>query len=348
MAYEKKKAPDNRAYQKLKADLAAGTPARLYVFYGEEDYLRDHYLGKLRALCAGPFGDLGETVFDAEQVTAEALTEAVDSVPFGSERKLILVRDYPLMQPTGTMKERLPELLKNLPEDVCLVFYFSAAEFKPDKRLTLYKTLSQCGELVEFSRASSAELIPWLRRRFAALGKQLSPADAEYMLFYCGNSMTNLATEVDKIAAGTVGESVTREEIRRMGVRVLEAGVFDLTDRLTDGDCAGALGILRDLLALREEPIAIAAAISAQFRRLYGAKLAMEAGQGEREIAQMFGYKSTYPAQLAMRAARRRPLTQLRRMQELCLQTDSELKSGNSDPQRSLELLLLRALEASA
>ena len=45
MAYAKKAPKANEAYQKLKNDLNAGTPGCSYIFYGEESYLREYYLG---------------------------------------------------------------------------------------------------------------------------------------------------------------------------------------------------------------------------------------------------------------------------------------------------------------
>ena len=40
--------PDTAAYQKLKQDLKSGTLGSLYVFHGEEAYLRDYYLGQMK------------------------------------------------------------------------------------------------------------------------------------------------------------------------------------------------------------------------------------------------------------------------------------------------------------
>ena len=55
MAYPNKKSAENTAVQRLKNDLAAGTVGTLYVFYGEEGYLKRHYLNQLKELCGGPF-----------------------------------------------------------------------------------------------------------------------------------------------------------------------------------------------------------------------------------------------------------------------------------------------------
>ena len=44
----KKEKADSAAYQKLKKDIANGSIGRLYVFHGEETYLRDFYLGQMK------------------------------------------------------------------------------------------------------------------------------------------------------------------------------------------------------------------------------------------------------------------------------------------------------------
>ncbi len=46
--------PDTAAYQKLKKDIKEGTIGTLYVFHGEEAYLRDFYLGQLKRSSCPP------------------------------------------------------------------------------------------------------------------------------------------------------------------------------------------------------------------------------------------------------------------------------------------------------
>lgn len=51
MAYKSSKkttSKSNEAFRKLKSDLADGTLGCAYLFYGEESYLREYYLGELR------------------------------------------------------------------------------------------------------------------------------------------------------------------------------------------------------------------------------------------------------------------------------------------------------------
>ena len=44
----KKKTGGNAAYDTFRGDLAAGTLGTIYIFYGEESYLREFYLSELR------------------------------------------------------------------------------------------------------------------------------------------------------------------------------------------------------------------------------------------------------------------------------------------------------------
>lgn len=344
MAYEKRSA-DRTALQKLKQDLRAGQPQNLYVFFGEESYLRRYYLKQLRELCGGVFPAFNVVTLNAEQVSVETLGDAVDSVPMGSERKLVVVRDYKLMQPTGDMKEYLPQLLGNLPEYVCLVFSFETLEFKPDKRLNLWKLIEEKGQVVEFAQSASDSLIPWIKSHFEAHGKAIGTKECEYLLFLCGASMDNLLTEIDKIAAGTVGGVIEQSDIDALGSRVLEATVFELTDSVAEGKQARALTILRDLFDMKQEPVAILAAVTKQFQRLYGAKLISAAGKGENEAASLLEYRSTYPAKRALQSARQFSLPRLRKAQQMCLEADVAMKSNLPDDQRTLELLLFRLAE---
>ena len=137
MAFEKKK--ENTALKQLKADLKTGELAKLYLFYGEESYLKEHYRDQIiQKLCPADTQDF-TLVRLGDGMSRDDLMDAVESFPFGANRKVVLVSDYPLLKPTGDLKEALPGILSDLPDHVCLIFYFDALEFKPDKRTAAYK-----------------------------------------------------------------------------------------------------------------------------------------------------------------------------------------------------------------
>ena len=87
-------------------------PQRIYVLFGEEDYLRDHFLGRLKAKCL-PEGEDGFNFkrFDGPGLDAGELSKAVDMLPFLSECTFIELRNVDLNKlgsRTGLSKSSVP------------------------------------------------------------------------------------------------------------------------------------------------------------------------------------------------------------------------------------------------
>ena len=84
---EKKKAPrKGAALQKFKEDLSAGTIGAAYVFYGEESYLREYYLGELRKKLVPPgFETFNYHALEGKDLTAQILTETATVTSFSTE-----------------------------------------------------------------------------------------------------------------------------------------------------------------------------------------------------------------------------------------------------------------------
>ena len=94
-----KQKADTAGYQQLKKDLAGGEPGRLYLFHGEETYLRDHYLGRLKELLlTGGMGEFNLHTIPAREMSPRRLEEAVDCLPMMAPRTLVLVRDFDLFK----------------------------------------------------------------------------------------------------------------------------------------------------------------------------------------------------------------------------------------------------------
>lgn len=341
MAYEKKK--DDSAQKKLREQLKNGQLERLYVFYGEESYLKEFYRGEIEKLVSGGgFGDFNIISIDSADLTENNLRDAIETLPFGGERKLIVIRDLDISACPQALKEALPDIFAGLPDYVCLILYYQAIEYKPDKRLNIYKSIDKYGLAVEFGRAGEEELIRWLARRFAAFDKKIGKEECRRIIFLCGSLMTNLITEVDKIAAYSKGEVITREDIDAVASRVLEADVFDLTDCIMKRDYTKAIYIFRDLMEAKNEPIAVLSALTRQVQRIYAAALARREGKGERYLMELYNFRSSYPAELLLNAARNITVDGAAKALEICCNADKEVKSNIPDSERVVELAILK------
>lgn len=346
MAYKTK--PDTAGLVQLKKDLAQGKPGRLYVFHGEETYLRDHYLGKLReVLLSGGMGEFNLHRLRPADVNPRALEEAVDCLPMMAERTMVLVTDFDLFKAGERDREEYIRTLSQLPEYCCLVFVYDLLEYKPDARTKLATALKANGTAVNFQRQEQGDLVDWVRRRFKALGKEIDSRLALELISLCGDLMTTLIGEIEKVGAYARGPKITRADIDAVAAPQLDAVVFEMTDAIGAGSFDQAASVLGELFQMQEPPQKILWSLGRQMRQIYSARLALEGGKGSREVSALWGIKP-YPADKLMRSARRFTLGWCRQAVVRCAQTDLDMKSTGRDGQELLTTLLLELAALSS
>ena len=332
---------DNAAMKELKRDLKAGSVKNLYVFHGEEAYLRDFYLGRMKEQLVGQ----GMTEFNlhtisGKEFTPQLLEQAVDSLPMMSERTLILVNDYDLGKSGEKDREALVRLLSQLPDYCCLVFVYDLIPYKLDSRTKLAAAIKEHGSVVEFARQEQGDLVDWVHRRFKALGKEIDSEQARYLIFLCGDLMNGLIGEIEKVGAYARGSRITKEDIDAVATPQLDAVVFQMTDTIGAGNFDRAAQVLGELYQMQEPPIRILYSLSKQMRQLYAARLMLEDRRTAGDLARQWGLKP-YPAEKLMNSARRFSLAWCRKAVVRCAQTDLAMKSGGGDGQELLTGLLL-------
>lgn len=328
--------------EKLKNALKSGDFDRLYLITGDESYLKEYYLKELKQkVVDDTFREFNLVELEGKSMTPEALNDAIESYPAMSERKLVIVTDFDLYKAPAPFQPILETILEDLPDYICLVFYYDILEFKPDKRTKIYQKLEKTACIADFCRMEERELITWLRRRFRALGKDIDGNTCAYMLFLCGNSMTNLISETEKAAAFATVDTISTYHIDAVCTRVLDAVVFDLTDAISARKFDQAVALVGDLIAQKNNEVAIFTTITRHIQRLYAAKLNENARGGETALFELLGTHSSYYARQIVSAARKTTLPWLRRAAHVCGETDALLKSSAADKQKLLELALL-------
>lgn len=345
MAYAKKSAKSDAVYQKLKADIAAGTPETAYIFYGEESYLREYYLGQLRKLLIPEgFEEFNYHRLEGRDLTAQSLGEMAEAMPMMAERTLIVVTDWDIFRLSEDQRDKFIAFLEDLPPYCCVVFVYDTIEYKANRTMKkLCAALDRHVQTVEFRAADSSDLVVWIVRRFKAMGKEIDRRTAEYLIFTCGGLMTGLVPEINKIGTYAKGGTITQKDIDAVADPVLDAVVFDMTNAITAGDYDAAARRLDELLKQQQEPIMLLGAIGRELRRIYTARLAIDTGRDKYWLMDLWGYKSDYPVKLLLGAAKKASGDWCADAVKMCQVLDRRLKSERGiDAAGELKLLLVR------
>ncbi|MBQ2829987.1 MAG: DNA polymerase III subunit delta [Oscillospiraceae bacterium] len=334
----------NKEYEKLKSDLAAGTPGGIYIFYGEETYLREHYLRELQKAVVPPAVEAFNLHRFSGKTSIYEIAEAVEAMPMMSERTLVLVTDLDLYKMNEDQRGRFIELVEDHPPYCCLVFVYDLIDYKPNKTYKkLYAAIEKNVREVRFDIQERSALMGWIARRFRAVGKEIDARTAEHLIFTCGALMTGLVPEIEKIGAYARGKSVTVQDIDAVAEPILDAVVFDMTNAITRGDYDRASELLGQLFKKQEEPIKLLAVIGKELRRIYTARIALDEGRDRLWLMELWKMRSDYPARLAMDAARKVTREWCCESVRLCGEIDVRMKSEKGfDSEGELKLFLMR------
>lgn len=328
--------------QQLKLDIRNKQCQRLYFFHGEETFLLHHYLEQLKKLL---LDELTESFnyhkLNNETFDMQSFADSVENLPMMAENTFVVVDEIDIFKLNETDREKMAEILSDIPEYCTVVFTYITTAWKPDKRLKkLWEAIDKNGTIVEFVKQEPRDLIPWVARHFASRKKQISNDLCAYLIDITGGTMTALSGEIAKIAAYSGSDTIRKSDIDAVTEPVLDAIVFQMTDLLSQGEYGAALLKLQQLLKMQQEPLSILGAIGAHFRRLATARILMDNGKGSSELMHLCGL-GDYPARKTMSAAGRFSACFYAKAAELVMETDFQIKTSFDEPERLLELLIL-------
>ncbi len=336
-----KKRPDAGLIE-LKKALTENRLGMLYLFHGEEDYLRDYYLETIRKkLLPAGAETFNLHVFQGKELELQDLEDCVDAFPMMNDRTVIIVYDYDLYK-NEERRDKLEAMLQDLPDYVCLIFVYDLLPFPAKGNTKLGKLIKKIGITVEFQPQQQSDLNAWIRRHFKALGKEIDNSTAEYLTFLCGGLMTGLDGEIEKIGSYAKGAKITKEDIDAVATPVLDAQVFAMSNAIGEGNFDQAMGVLSELYQMNEAPIKILAVLGTQLRQMWSARVTLEQKKGQDYLAELWKMHSSWQARRLMESARRFDLRWCRNAVALAAETDLAMKSSGVDSEELLVDLLLK------
>lgn len=260
----------------LENDLKNQNLHGIYVFYGEEKYLQQEYLRKIKKI----FGELslGINYILLDENNIDTLISDIETPAFGYEKKLIIIRDSNLFKKDckSPMKEKFKKYVSEnmdiINEAVVIVFIEETVH-----KMDLYKTVEKNAVIIETKELKPIEIKNRLKRICAMYKVQISDQNLNYLIETAGTSMQDLINEIRKLIeyAGENGE-IQKEDIDKLTIKEIQAIIFDLTDYLGTKNTEKALEVLNNLIYNKEPLQKIIITLYNHFRKIYLTKLALK------------------------------------------------------------------------
>ncbi len=177
--------------ESLEKELKNGKLQNLYLLYGEELFLLENTLKKIKSL----FGEVikGINYINIDEKNCNELIQDLETPSFGYERKLIIARNTGLLKKEGkrknaelaNLREKINDYINKsidvINESAVLVFVEEEVESKQE----LYKTLDKLGIVCKFDYQKPIQIASRLKGICNAYKVGIDDSTIKYFLECC-------------------------------------------------------------------------------------------------------------------------------------------------------------------
>ncbi|SET45445.1 DNA polymerase III subunit delta [[Clostridium] polysaccharolyticum] len=303
-----------------------------YLLYGTEEYLKKLYKNKLKTGIIGDEDTMNYTYFEGKSIEIPKVIEVAETMPFFSERRLILIQNSGLFQSAND----LADYIKTMP-DYCYIIF---VESEVDKRNRLYKAVKDIGVIAKMDGLDEKNVQLWVAQLLNRSGKKITKDTLMYFLNKSGTDMEGMVQEVEKLVCYAMDkEVITAEDIDAVCVTQVSNQIFLMIDAIASGKQKQALGLYYDLLALREKPMSILFLITRHFNILLQVKELQ--GQNRNDVAKKAGVPP-FAVHKYMSQADRFTKQGLIASLKNCAEMEAQVKTGLMADQMAVELLIVK------
>ncbi|MBA7656119.1 putative protein YqeN [subsurface metagenome] len=333
-----------------------------YVFHGDEEFRCSQAVAKLKAqIVSDGIGDLNIVVLDGKKVGLGELVGACNTVPFLTDRRLVIVEGLlERLEPGASSRakkrtkssspsaseleyaDKLAAYLPDVPPSTRLVFV-ERKKLSPHNPILKQATDSSEAYVREFKQPGSGALQDWIRREARRKGADITGDAVRMLISFVGQNMRLLDQELEKLVAlVNYSGTITGDDVKTLVHATHDANIFSLVDALGLRDRQRAMLELQELLATGASDLYLLAMMTRQIRLILSVKdLVEEKGLPPDATRRELRISHRFILEKLLRQARWFSIEELEMIQRRMLGIDQAIKTGSIEGSLALELLVV-------
>lgn len=320
----------------IKQDIKNGKMKKVYLVYGEEEYLKKNIKKSIITGLTGDADSMNCSIYEGKNIDLKEIMNMCDTLPFLGDKRLVIMENTGILKKTD---EKFMEYVKTgIPDTSCLVIM----EQEADKRGKMYKLIKSEGYVCECSHPKESDLSKWVLGMLGREGKKITKPVMDYFLASAGNDMEKISSELEKLFCYTMGREVIEiEDIDNICSPEINGKIFAMIDAMGARKQKEALDLYYDLINTREAPMKILYMISRQFNIMLQVKELVSQGYSSKDIASKMGM-SPFVIGGAVRQCGNFSNRMIRTAINESLAVEEDIKSGRMEEKTGVEMLLIR------
>lgn len=293
-----------------------------YLVQGEDILLYDKALELIKSKLNLQLEEFNFNVFDDDSFNGDVVIDTCETLPMGSEKKLVLLKNVSKFD--NAFKQKLKDYLKNPVESTTIVIFdfFNKFDFI-------------ISEKVSAKRLDDKSLNDLIVAELRKVNKTITPEASQQLIEACCNYYSLIKNELDKLIC-VDDFDITLKIVNDLVCKETEFTAFELTDALSKRKADRAV----ELLNLMDKDTKTFNLILNHFRRLF---FAATSGMTDKELSDMLGVKE-FAIIKARELAKNFTKLQLKNIYEMLNDVDFYIKNGQMAVDNALYYLIFGIL----
>lgn len=363
-------------------NIKKGKIENCYIFCGlDEDIIKDSIKLIINKVVNKEFLDFNYMQFDGGTVNSETIINTCETMPFMSDKKIIVIYRASFLEGKVKKEEHLQnfseennisenirndisdsyesqikediklskdtykdinEYIKNLPTHCVLILYYIFNN-KREKISEKIKKLDKKVCVVNAGKPRRDSIEKKAKQLFLERGKEINNVELKLFCREIENKLNIIGNEVEKLCSYTMGRKITKEDIMIMLPTETDNDIFDFVDALGDKNVEKAIDILNELTYKGQKIPIILSMVERQFNLLFKLRVGSENGKSKELLSSEFKLHP-YVCGKMIEQTRKFTLGSLKEALILCLNTEETMKSSSINPIIEMELLIVNSV----
>ena len=212
-----------------------------YLFYGENQFLLEKTINKIKKIIPDDLRDLNQQIFYGDEIKSDfaRIIDAARSIPFICKQRLIIVRRADSL--SASAQQGLVSYIDNPSLSTCIIF----VALKPDFRKKLYSAIKNKGRAVNFKEIYDNQIPAWIKKTARKTGFDITDNACVFLHQIAGNNLSEVANELDKLFI-RYGNKTTigTKEVQEVVASSRNYTIFELIDEVSSKHVNRAMIIL--------------------------------------------------------------------------------------------------------
>lgn len=332
-------------YQEILNHLKKEKILPVYLFWGEEDYLKENVLNRFKEkLLDTSTIELNYKIIYADQITAGEIITEMEILPFLTKNKLIILKEAEKLNQEEEIK-LINYLNRSNLIDTFSTLILIYQEGAPPK--DLLEVVKKVGKIVKFDLPDKTRLNLWINTKFSKSKKRIDQEALVYLYYLVGSDLRFLFTEIEKLDLYTRDkELIEKEDVLAIYSGSETVNIFKFLDNLGEKKLKDSVEGIVKLDNSNLFYLSVLAMIYRQIRLILQTKfLLLNKANYHQIVRELKPLKlPDFVIKKLVIQAKKFDLQELSHIYKLLNEADLELKDSQKNPQIILEELVMNII----